>query len=56
MENPLEIKHIEGIRLKSCSNHADESNKVIILVLRMKELGAVERNVHVRVDNYTRLL
>ncbi len=51
MENPLEIKHSGGIRLRSFSNHVDESSKIIILVLWMKESGTVEGSVPTKVDN-----
>jgi hypothetical protein len=56
MENPLEIKHSVGIRLRLFSNHVDESNKVIILMLWMKESIIIEKSVPARVDNYTWLL
>jgi len=56
MENLLEIKHNVGIRLRLFFNHVDESNRVIILVLWMKESRTVEKNVPTRVDNYTWLL
>ncbi len=51
MENPLEIKHSEGIRLRSFSNHVDESSKIVILVLWMKESETVEGSVPTRVNN-----
>jgi len=35
MENPLEIKHSGGIKLRSFFKHVDESNKVIILVVTL---------------------
>jgi len=56
MENPLEIKHNGGIRLRSFSNHVDESSIIIILVLWMKVSIIVEESVPERVDNYTLLL
>jgi hypothetical protein len=56
MEDLLEIKHNGGIKLRSLSNHVDESNIVIIFVLWMKESGTIEGSVHARVDNYTWLL
>jgi hypothetical protein len=56
MENPLEIKYSGGIRLRSFSNHVDESNRIIILVLWMKESGTVKGNVLTRIDNYTWML
>jgi hypothetical protein len=56
MENPLEIKHNGGIRLRSLSSHVDENNIVIIIVLWMKELGTIEGSVLAKVDNYTWLL
>jgi hypothetical protein len=56
MENPLEIKHSGGIRLRSFFNHANESNRIIILMLSMKESRTIERNVPTRVDNYTWML
>jgi hypothetical protein len=56
VENPLEIKHSGGIRLRSFSNHANEKNIVIILVLWMKKLGIVEGSVLAKVGNYTWLL
>jgi hypothetical protein len=56
MEDPLEIKHSGGIKLKSFFNHADDSNIVIILVLWMKESRTIERSVLAKVENYTWLL
>jgi hypothetical protein len=56
MEDPLEIKHSGRIRLRSFSNHADENNIIIILVLWMKESRTVEGSVLAKVDNYTWLL
>ncbi len=50
------IKHNGGIRLRSLSNHVDESSIIIILVLWMKKSGAIEGCVHARVDSYTWLL
>jgi hypothetical protein len=49
-------KHSGGIRLRSFSNHADEINIIIILVLWMKELGTIKRSVLTRVNNYTWML
>jgi hypothetical protein len=56
VEDPLEIKHSGRIKLRSFSNHVDENNIVIILMLWMKESGTIEGSVLVKVDNYTWLL
>jgi hypothetical protein len=56
MEDLLEIKHSGRIRLRSFSNHVDENNIIIILVLWMKESRIVEGSVLAKVDNYTWLL
>jgi hypothetical protein len=54
--DPWEIKHSGKIKLRSFFNHVDESNKVVILVLWMKESRAIEGSVFARVDKYTWLM